>query len=141
MIRNVDISKAVDECKRYGATIASAVNADENKDILEFAIMSQVQKNEALFLGAKKVTTTTTTTTKATTTTVLKVCGYGWSVGPHGCYKYDGTLGSYDNRLAYCRGLNSYPTSVIDSEENRFVTDLARRGGAPLTFLDRRLPV
>ncbi|CAJ0572637.1 unnamed protein product, partial [Mesorhabditis spiculigera] len=246
MIRNVDISKAVDECKRYGATVASAVNADENKDILEFAIMSQVQKNETLFLGAKKTgkgpsgfkwldgkpsnftnwdrrepsdnhqgknedciemyvrywkfdptksleqnmaatgagkwndlkcdwspkvmacrkdqtpvlqaptrdppqdiptrkttvatttstkaTTTTTTTTKATTTTVLKVCGYGWSVGPHGCYKYDGTLGSYDNRLAYCRGLNSYPTSVIDSEENRFVTDLARRGGAPLHF-------
>ncbi|CAJ0572623.1 unnamed protein product, partial [Mesorhabditis spiculigera] len=54
LIRNVDISKANAECGLYGATVASVGNAEENKDILEFGIISQVKKSEAYFLGAKK---------------------------------------------------------------------------------------
>ncbi|CAJ0569550.1 unnamed protein product, partial [Mesorhabditis spiculigera] len=52
LIRNVSMSNSSAECRRYGATVASIRNANENKDLLEFAIHDQVKQKEAFFLGA-----------------------------------------------------------------------------------------
>ena len=77
-------------------------------------------------------TTTTTTTTSAQTTSTQKVCQFGWSYYSRTtkCYKVFRTSLNWAIARAECQKSNAELASIVNHDENAFISNLAGASSA-----------
>ena len=82
--------------------------------------------------SATTTTTTTTTTTSAQTTSTQKVCQFGWSYysSTTKCYKVFKTSLNWAVARAECQKSNAELASIVNHDENAFISNLAGASSA-----------